>query len=172
MPRSAVTWLAVDRVHDPMNLGAIIRSAHYFGISRILISPHDTCGLTPVVSKASSGAMELINITSVKSMAACLQAARTHGWDVVGAAAPESSSLHVSRPNVKVVDCRRWQIGTPTILLLGNEGHGLSEDIEATCTQFVAIHGAHPSQLHGGVDSLNVGVAAGVLLHRITSMGM
>ncbi len=55
-------WVVLDEVHDPMNLGAIIRSCYFFGVARLIVCKKNTCPITPTVSKASSGAAELMKV--------------------------------------------------------------------------------------------------------------
>ncbi|KAF7664961.1 hypothetical protein LDENG_00158830 [Lucifuga dentata] len=61
-------WLVLDGVQDPMNLGAILRSAYFLGVDRVASSLHHSCPLTPVVSKASSGAMEVIGVYGYENL--------------------------------------------------------------------------------------------------------
>ncbi|KAF7244345.1 rRNA methyltransferase 1, mitochondrial, partial [Varanus komodoensis] len=55
-------WLALEGIKDPMNLGAVLRSAHFLGVDGIVMTRRNSCPLTPVVSKASSGAMEVLDV--------------------------------------------------------------------------------------------------------------
>ncbi|ETE56836.1 rRNA methyltransferase 1, mitochondrial, partial [Ophiophagus hannah] len=57
-------WLVLEGIHDPMNLGAVLRTAHFLGVDGIVMSQRNSCSLTPVVSKASSGVMEVFDVFS------------------------------------------------------------------------------------------------------------
>lgn len=165
-------WLCLDEVVDPQNFGAALRSALFLGASGILTCKRNSSPLTGVVSKASSGAMELMPVHSCKSLPATLAEARNRGWTVVGAAAIADA-----------VDCYSYQPSGPVILVMGNEGYGLRTTVTQQCDVMLRITSgdmsSHPvlAQGLGGavrakaaqklVDSLNVSVATGILLHQL-----
>ncbi|XP_057418914.1 uncharacterized protein LOC130713135 [Lotus japonicus] len=172
-------WVALDEVTDPQNLGAIIRSAYFFGVSGIVLCAKNSAPLSGVVSKASAGSLELMELRYCKNMMQFLVASAENGWRVLGGSV---SSKAVSLDEVTP--------GPPTILVLGSEGTGLRPLVERSCTQLVTIPGSIPfdsstSELDGestalncessgkeflsflAVESLNVSVAAGVLLHHL-----
>lgn len=66
-------WLVLEGLHDPRNLGAVLRSAHFLGVDKIITSRRNSCPLTPVVSKASAGAMEVMDVFSIDDVAGFLQ---------------------------------------------------------------------------------------------------
>ncbi|XP_034995650.1 rRNA methyltransferase 1, mitochondrial isoform X2 [Zootoca vivipara] len=70
---SQLLWLALEGIQDPMNLGAVLRSAHFLGVDRIVMSQRNSCPLTPVVSKASSGAMEVLDVFSTDDLQGLLK---------------------------------------------------------------------------------------------------
>ncbi|KAI9485073.1 Alpha/beta knot methyltransferase [Zychaea mexicana] len=150
-------WVVLDEVQDPQNLGSILRTAYYLGVDGVLLCSKNSASLTPAVSKVSAGAMELMDVYATRNLVKFLQASSEEGWHIVGAAAMETSAdyLHSS----KVVD-------KPTMLVLGNEGVGLRYNVKRCCNQFISIPsvGDTKSDL---VDSLNVGVAAGILISRL-----
>lgn len=80
-------WLALDEVVDPQNLGAVLRSAHFLGVAGVVVCAKNSAPLSPVVSKASSGAMEAMRVHSVGVMHRFLARCVEEGWDVYGAAA-------------------------------------------------------------------------------------
>ncbi|KAF2355272.1 tRNA/rRNA methyltransferase SpoU type [Trinorchestia longiramus] len=80
-------WVVLDRVLDPMNVGAILRSCCYFGVSRVLMTP-SSAEVSPVVCKASSGAVELLRLSLLPRPSEQLLQLQARGWHVV-AAAPE-----------------------------------------------------------------------------------
>jgi len=173
-------WVALDEVTDPQNLGAIIRSAYFFGASGVVLCAKNSAPLTGVVSKASAGALELMELRYCKNMMQFLVTSAENGWRVLGGSvSPKAVPLDEVLP------------GAPTILVLGSEGTGLRPLVERSCTQLLRIPGNVPLDLSTGgvndtdtaetnsgcsgeefrsflaVESLNVSVAAGVLLHHL-----
>ncbi|XP_035690640.1 rRNA methyltransferase 1, mitochondrial-like [Branchiostoma floridae] len=153
-------WLVLNEVQDPMNFGAILRSSYYLGVDKIIASSSNCCPLTPVVSKASSGAMETQTVYSMEDIPALLQNLSSSGWTVVGTVA-------ATEDVEGTVVCGNFALSGPTVLVLGNEGHGLGTELENLCTTKVTIQPGR--ELHPGIDSLNVSVATGILLHSILS---
>ncbi|GFX72928.1 rRNA methyltransferase 1, mitochondrial [Trichonephila clavipes] len=148
-------WLVLNEIVDPMNVGAIIRSAKYFGINNLFMMKGSSCKLSPTVSKASSGALEVINIYQIEKLEHFLQVKKTQGWNIVSTHAYCENECKTSKEIKDVSDLR---ISKPTILILGNEGKGIPFEILRLCDTFVSIY---PTQnLHPGIDSLNVSVAA------------
>jgi len=150
-------WVALDEVSDPQNMGAVLRCALFLGAAGVVTCARNSAPLSPVVSKASAGAMELMPVHACSSMPAFLAACAANGWDVLGADAGAESD-----------DVANAAVRRPTLLVLGSEGRGLRTNVRRECARFVCVPGA--GELIGGdaaVDSLNVGVAAGVLLHAL-----
>ncbi|KAJ8904066.1 hypothetical protein NDN08_000595 [Rhodosorus marinus] len=144
-------WLALDEVTDPMNFGALTRSALFLRTAGIVVSEKNCCSLTPTASKASSGALEVLPIHSAKNLPAFLNKCSENGWRILGA------HLH---PNSK--DVKQFQLDQPTVLVVGSEGTGLRTNVLNCCDEYVQIGGGSV----GTVDSLNVSVASGILLHH------
>ena len=161
-------WLCLDEVTDPMNFGAALRSAYFLGAAGVLTCSRNSAPLTGVVSKASSGAMEAMPVHSCRSLLSTLADAKNKGWNVVGASAEEGA-----------LNCNEWQSGSrPTILVMGSEGYGLRTTVKRLCDALLEIEGldrakdsnfAESAQSRKYVDSLNVSVATGILLHRLLS---
>ncbi|XP_039576855.1 rRNA methyltransferase 1, mitochondrial [Passer montanus] len=155
-------WLVLERIQDPMNMGALLRSAYFLGVDRVLATHSNSCPLTPTVSKASSGAMEVFDVYSTDDLQGFLKAKSAEGWEVVGTA---------SRPEdvegVPVISCSEFRWDKPLIVVIGSEGEGLSLETQLQCQRMLAIPPGRA--LHPGIDSLNVSVAAGILLHSICS---
>ncbi|KAL3919973.1 MAG: hypothetical protein SGPRY_005431 [Prymnesium sp.] len=154
----APLWLALDEVGDPQNLGALLRSAHFLGACGVLVSEKNSAPLSPVVSKASAGAMELMEVHCSRNLPKTLEDACGLGWHVVGAALEQSIEPHEVDKSL------------PTILVLGSEGKGLRTNVLRACDSLVRV----PRTLEpvGGaeadtVDSLNVSVAGGILLYAL-----
>ncbi len=138
--------LGLDGVTDPHNLGAILRSADAAGAQAVFAPKDRAVGLTPVAAKAASGAADNVAYLMVTNMARALAGLRERGIQVVGAAGEATHSVFD-------VDLRG-----PCALVLGAEGAGLRRLVRASCDQLVRI------PMMGSVESLNVSVAAGVLL--------
>lgn len=173
-------WVALDEVMDPQNLGAIIRSSYFFGASGVVLCAKNSAPLSGVVSKASAGSLELMELRYCKNMMQFLISSAENGWRVIGGSV---SSRAV--PLNEVVP------GAPTILVLGSEGTGLRPLVERSCTQLVRIPSNVPTDMVPdgeedvetdekssgssaadfrsflAVESLNVSVAAGILLHHL-----
>lgn len=148
-------WLALDEVWDPQNFGALLRSAHFLGMSGVVVCAKNSASLSPTVSKASAGALELMPVYSVKNMVKFLEKCKEKGYAVMGTSL-ETGSL----PLAEVV------IDKPTILVLGNEGHGVRTNVARACDVQVRIEGGEKG---GEVDSLNVSVTGGILMHFLAS---
>ncbi|XP_039992235.1 rRNA methyltransferase 1, mitochondrial [Xiphias gladius] len=153
-------WLVLEGIQDPMNLGAILRSAYFLGVDRVASSLRNSCPLSPVVSKASSGTMEVLGVYGYESLEDMLKSKVARGWQVVGTvgAGPDDSRIPVTR-------CSDFQLTKPTLLLMGGEGGGLSRGLLSLCQTLLTIPAGR--DLFPGIESLNVSVATGILLHSL-----
>ncbi|CEP17402.1 hypothetical protein [Parasitella parasitica] len=152
-------WIALDQVQDPQNLGSIMRTAYFFGVDGVLLCSKNSAPLSPAVSKVSSGAIEMMDIYSTPNLVKFLKDSHTNGWEIIGTAAGEAS------PSMSLTQFRE-ACQKPVVLVLGNEGTGLRTNVKTACDSFVSIPCAihRDAAFNGSVDSLNVGVAAGVLM--------
>ncbi|NWX05045.1 MRM1 methyltransferase, partial [Caloenas nicobarica] len=161
-PKAPLVWLVLEQIQDPMNLGALLRSAYFLGVDRVVTSQRNSCPLTPTVSKASSGVMEVFDVYSTDDLCSFLKAKSAEGWEVIGT---------VSKPedveNVPVISCLEFRWNKPVILVIGSEGDGLSLETQLLCHRLLTIPPGRA--LHPGIESLNVSVATGILLHSICS---
>ncbi|NXI82534.1 MRM1 methyltransferase, partial [Rhipidura dahli] len=160
--RRQLLWLVLEHIQDPMNLGALLRSAYFLGVDRVVSSHRNSCPLTPIVSKASAGAVEVFDVYGTDDLQGFLKAKSAEGWEVVGT---------VSKPgdveDVPVISCSEFRWDKPLIVVIGSEGEGISLETQLQCQRMLAIPPGRA--LHPGIDSLNVSVAAGILLHSICS---
>ena len=140
--------VVLDQIEDPHNLGAVLRTCGFFDVSAVVVSKDHSCGLTPVVSKSSSGVAEWLPVISVTNLTRFLQKQKSEGYWIVGLA--EESNQSVSQ---LVRD-------KPLILVMGNEGRGIRPLIRKQCDWLVSIAG-NPE-----VSSLNVSNAAAVALNH------
>lgn len=153
-------WLVLDRIQDPMNFGAILRSAYFLGVDRVASSLRHSCPLSPVVSKASSGVMEVIGVYGYENLEDMLKLKVAQGWQVVGTVGAEAEENHIP-----VTKCSDFQMTKPTLLLIGGEGEGLSRELLSLCQTLLTIPAGR--ELIPSIESLNVSVATGILLHSL-----
>lgn len=157
---STPLWLVLEGIQDPMNLGAILRSAYFLGVDRVASSLHYSCPLSPVVSKASSGVMEVMGVYGYENLEDMLRLKVAQGWQVVGTVGAEAEESQLP-----VTQCSDFQMTKPTLLLMGGEGEGLSQKLLALCQTLLTIPAGR--ELFPGIESLNVSVATGILLHSL-----
>jgi len=140
--------LVLDGVTDPHNLGACLRVANAAG-AHAVIAPRDrAAGITPVVSKVASGAAEETPYLMVTNLARTLDALKARDIWVVGADAAGTQDLHAA------------ELPTPIAWVLGAEGEGMRRLTRERCDLLLRI------PMVGAVDSLNVSVAAGIVLYE------
>jgi tRNA G18 (ribose-2'-O)-methylase SpoU len=148
--RSREAFLCLWDITDPSNLGALIRTAAGLGASGILLGPG--CA-NPYYRKAIRASMgNAFSVTLWSADLALLDTLRLGGAEIVGATLSEQA---VS------LDVWAAQQGGFLILILGNEGYGLPQEVLSRCTSEVSIPMAR------GVDSLNVAVAGGILMYEL-----
>merc|ERR1712071_109453 len=150
-------WLMLNEVQDPMNFGAILRTAYFLGCGGIFVSHRNSCRLTPVVSKASSGAMELLPVHSVSNLPHFARVLRGLDWDVIGTTSSEE--------NPESLPISSFQLKKSCLILLGNEGQGLSKELLDLCT--LALYVESRRTLNTSIDSLNVSAASAIILHHL-----
>jgi TrmH RNA methyltransferase len=139
--------LLLDRIGNAHNLGAIARTAGFFGVSKLVLPKHPDAALPGEAAyRVAEGGLEAVEIFRVLDLAGFVGELRAAGYEVIGAAT-RGGRLHAPAKNAQ-----------PIALVLGNEEHGLAPDVAAACTRLVTI----PKR--GEVESLNVSVAAAVLL--------
>jgi len=141
--------IALDGVEDPRNLGAVIRTAEAAGAHGVIIPRRRAAGLGPTVVRAAAGATAYLPVVGVVNLVAALGRLKSDGVWVVGADAGASE---------------RYDAGAlvpPVTLVVGGEGRGLHRLVRERCDRIVRI------PLWGRVDSLNVSVAAALLLYEV-----
>ena len=138
--------VVLDGVEDPHNLGAIARTAHAAGASALVIPERRAAGLTETVTKAAAGALAYLPVVRVKNLNRALEDLKERGYWIYGlderGAAVYSEVAYAS----------------PAAFVLGGEGHGLHEQVAKKCDFLLRI------PMAGAVASLNVSVAAGIVL--------
>lgn len=146
--RAAPLILALDGVQDPHNLGACLRTADACGALAVIVPRDRAAQVTPVVRKVAVGAAETTPVVTVTNLVRTLKLLKEAGVWVIGADADAPKRAHE-------VDLKGG-----VVLVLGAEGAGLRQLTRQTCDWMVRL-----PQL-GAVESLNVSVAAGMLLYE------
>jgi 23S rRNA (guanosine2251-2'-O)-methyltransferase len=138
--------VVLDGVEDPHNLGAIIRTAHAAGAGSIIVPERRAAGVTDVVAKAAAGALEHLPVARVTNVNRALEDLKKRGFWIYG----------LDQRGTETYD--QVKFATPTALVFGGEGSGLHELVRRHCDVLVRI------PMAGAISSLNVSVAAGVVL--------
>ena len=138
--------VVLDGVEDPHNLGAIVRTAHAAGAGAVIVPERRAAGITDVVAKAAAGALEHLPVVRVTNINRTLEELKQRGFWIYGLdeRGPETYD-HVD-------------FATPAAFVFGGEGKGLHEQVRKHCDLLVRI------PLAGKISSLNVSVAAGIVL--------
>ena len=158
--------LLLDSIVDPGNIGGIIRTASFLGVTAVAISTRNSASFTPVVLKASAGASENITLFSVNKPAGFIVDSKTAGWRVYAAVAPSKRNDPSMPASLSTDDLADPLSQAPCILMLGSEGEGLRWNLRSKADVDLYIQGSGQSF---NVDSLNVSVATGILCHAFLS---
>ncbi|HLF11474.1 MAG TPA: 23S rRNA (guanosine(2251)-2'-O)-methyltransferase RlmB [Gammaproteobacteria bacterium] len=145
----ALRLLILDGVEDPRNLGACLRTADAAGVDAVVVPKAHSAPLTAVALKAATGAAETVPVLRAPNLARTLRWLKQAGVWVVGADAQTERSLYAT------------SLSSPVAIVLGGEGRGLRHLTRELCDELVAI------PMVGAVASLNVSVAAGVVLFEL-----
>jgi 23S rRNA (guanosine2251-2'-O)-methyltransferase len=137
----------LDGVEDPHNLGAIVRTAHAAGAAAVVIPERRAVGLTDTVARAAAGALAYLPVVRVGNINRALEDLKQHGYWIYG----------LDERGEHAYD--RVEYTQPTAIVLGGEGRGLHEHVAKRCDFLVKI-----PMTSVGVASLNVSVAAGIVL--------
>lgn len=140
--------LVLDGVEDPRNLGAIIRTAECAGAHGIFVPERRAAGLTETVAKAAAGALEYVPVARAANVVRLIEELKGRGVWTIGTSADART------------DYTGWDWTQPCALLLGGEGEGLRRLVRERCDVLVSV------PLRGKIESLNVSVAAGVVLYE------
>jgi 23S rRNA (guanosine2251-2'-O)-methyltransferase len=144
----------LDRVTDPHNVGAVLRSAEVFGARAVVAPARHSAPETGALAKTASGALERQPYLRVKNLADAMEALRGMGYVLLGLDGEGEATLAEALAEVP---------GRPVALVLGAEGPGLRDRTRETCDRLVRIPAA------GGFGSLNVSNAAAVALYAVTT---
>lgn len=140
--------LMLDSIEDPHNLGSILRSADATGVAAVIIPKRHATGLTSVVAKASTGAIDHVPVARVNNLVQTTAALKKRGYWIFGT-------------DMAGNDYRRWNAKGKTVLVIGNEGKGISPLLKKQMDQILTL------PMVGHVQSLNAGVATGIMLYQM-----
>lgn len=148
--------VVLDGVQDPGNVGTIIRTAAWFGADAVVAGPGTADLYHPKVVRAAMGGLWDLALARASDLGPAVAQLQVAGHAVYGA-------------DLDGTPARRWHPADRAVLVLGSEAHGISEAVGARLDERVSIQGRRrPRQ---GVESLNVGIAAGILLSRWLGAG-
>lgn len=140
--------VALDGVEDPRNLGAILRTAECAGVHGVFVPERRAVGLTETVAKAAAGALEHIKVARVVNLTRLIEQLKERNIWTVGTSADAPLAYTA------------WDWTQPSALFLGGEGAGLHRLVRERCDALVSI------PVRGRIESLNVSVAAGIVLYE------
>ncbi|HLH05410.1 MAG TPA: 23S rRNA (guanosine(2251)-2'-O)-methyltransferase RlmB [Bryobacteraceae bacterium] len=138
--------VVLDGVEDPHNLGAIVRTSHAAGADAVVVPERRAAPLTETVDRAAAGALEYLPVARVVNIAQTLEKLKEHGFWIYG----------LDERGREQYDEVPYHL--PTVIVLGGEGKGLHQNVQKHCDVLVRI------PMAGAVSSLNVSVAAGIVL--------
>ncbi len=142
-------FLALDRIQDPRNLGAVLRTAEATGVHGVVLPTHHAVGLTAAVAKSAMGGMEHVPVAREANLVNVLEAMKQEQIWVMGAALRGGEAP--------------WDVdlAVPLCLVLGGEGEGLRPLVARTCDRLLTL------PMRGKLGSLNVSAAAAVLCYEV-----
>ena len=139
----------LDHLEDPHNLGAIIRTCEAAGIKGIIIPKDRQVGVNATVMKTSVGTLDNVKVVSVSNIVNAIEKLKKHNYWIVG------TSLENS------IDYRKIDYSGKIVLIIGNEGAGISSLVSKKCDFLAKI------PMYGQTNSLNASVAAGIMIYEI-----
>ncbi len=143
--------LLLDRIEDPHNFGAIIRTAEAAGLKDIIIRKKGQTELSPLIGKSASGALEYVNIYEVSNLYQAVLKLKKDNYFIIGSSL-DGDSLDKMNGDFKKV------------LIIGNEGEGISNVLKRNSDVLVKI------PMEGKTNSLNASVAAALLIYKIKNL--
>lgn len=142
-------FLVLDCIEDPRNFGAILRVADASGVDGVVFQSRRAAGITPLVYKASAGAIEHVNLSEVVNIKHAIARMKERDIVIIGAEADSKTGL--------------WDVDmkVPLALIVGSEGEGLRQTVRNMCDIIVNL------PMKGMVNSLNVSVATGIIAYEV-----
>jgi 23S rRNA (guanosine2251-2'-O)-methyltransferase len=151
VPERALVFL-LDGITDPQNLGAILRNARAFGVGAVIVPKDRSCPVTAAVFRSSAGAAAHVPLVRVTNLSRTVEALQESGFWVFAALEKGETDLFAMTPAAR------------TGIVLGSEEHGIRKLVREKCDGSVRI------PMEPGVDSLNVGVTAGILAYHLRAL--
>jgi 23S rRNA (guanosine2251-2'-O)-methyltransferase len=146
---SVPLFLVLDQVQDPHNLGACLRSADAAGVNGLIIPKDNASGITPTVCKVASGAAETLPVYQVTNLVRCLRGLKEQGLWIAGSTGEAEKTIFET------------DLTLPLALVMGTESVGMRRLTQQHCDFLVKI------PMLGHVESLNVSVAAGIMMYEV-----
>lgn len=140
-------FLILDSLEDPHNFGSILRTADATGVDGVIIPKHRAVGITPIVVKTSTGAVEHVPIARVTNLQQTISQLKEQGFWIFGT-------------DMQGVNYRDWNASGSVALIIGNEGKGMAPGLKKEVDQMLTI------PMTGHVQSLNASVAASLLMYE------
>lgn len=140
--------LMLDSIEDPHNLGGILRTADATGVDAVIIPKRHATGLTSVVAKTSTGAIDYVPVCRVNNLVQTAKMLKKQGYWLFGT-------------DMQGQDYREWNANGKTVLVIGNEGKGVSHLLKQTVDATLTL------PMIGHVQSLNASVSTGILLYQM-----
>ena len=147
-------FLVLDQVQDPHNLGACLRTADAAGVHGIIITKDNSSGITPIVCKVASGAAETVAVYQVTNLARSLRWLKENNIWVMGTTSEAEQTIFDA------------DLTIPLALVMGSEGTGMRRLTQEQCDFLVKL------PMVGQVESLNISVAAGVMIYEVFKQRM
>ncbi len=144
-----VTFVMLDGLEDPHNLGAILRSVDATLMDCIIIPKNRSVSLNATVAKVSTGAIEYVDVVQVTNLVQTINDLKKLGFWVIGLELDGS------------IDYRKQDYHGKIVVVIGSEGKGISRLVKENCDMLVNI------PMYGKVNSLNASVSAGILFYEI-----
>ena len=149
MPDKGVV-VALDSIDNPHNQGAILRTCAFFGVEGLIIPGNGKATVIPSsAARMAEGGLEEVPVFTSSDLPSALRDCREQGWFVIGADSTAKESLFDA------------EVKFPAVIVMGNEQTGISSRVKQKCDKVVRVPGK------GSLQSLNVSVAAGILLAEI-----
>lgn len=143
-------YVMLDGITDPHNFGAVIRNVEAFGASGIIFPKHRSAHINPTVVKVSSGAIEYVDLIQVTNLNQAIKTLKEANVWVVGTDLESRDTLEDIHVDLDLC------------VVFGSEGSGMSRLVKQNCDYLVKI------PMQGNVNSLNISVSTGVVLHDIS----
>jgi len=141
-------FLILDSLEDPHNFGSILRTADAAGVDGVIIPKHRAVGITSVVASVSTGALQYVPIARVTNLSETVKKLKQEDFWIFGT-------------DLEGTDYRKWNTQGKLALIVGNEGRGVSYGLKKQVDEILTI------PMQGHVQSLNVGVATGLLIYEV-----